>query len=96
MSGRAGASAFGNFSLINGAWFICDAEIEIGDIALISWNVVLMEAYRVAFDARPSGDGWCGRCAAAATALAAGGAPARPIRIGRHVWIGFDAACCPA
>src|SRR5262249_39231613 len=37
----------GRYSLINGARIICDAEVTLGDYALISWNVVFMDTYRV-------------------------------------------------
>lgn len=80
----------GRFCLLNGAWIICDSHVEIGDYALISWNVVLMDTYRYPTDpllrrkqleactphSNEAAPGICGR----------------PIRIGRNVWIGFD--CC--
>ena len=48
--GKQGRVAFGDFTLCNGARIVCDAEITIGDHTLISWNVVLMDTYRVPFD----------------------------------------------
>ena len=53
---RAGAGPeaqirIGEYALIHGARIICDAEIEIGPYSLISWNVVLMDSYRVPIDA---------------------------------------------
>lgn len=89
--GPRGRVSIGQYSLVNGAWFICDAKIEIGDYALISWNVVFMDAYRLPLEpvarrrelkALPHS---LGRRPAAHTM-------ARPIRIARNVWIGFD--CC--
>ena len=81
---------------MHGARIICDAAIEIGDYALISWNVVLMDSYRVPFD--PAGAP--AQLARVPRRRSRGGStaavPARPIRIGRNVWIGFEAACCPA
>jgi len=92
--GPGGRVSVGEYALVHGARIICDAEVEIGDYALISWNVVLMDTYRVPLDPverrrelervptrRP-------RCLA-------GDAPARPVRIGRNVWIGFDACVLP-
>ncbi|MBI3874557.1 MAG: acyltransferase [Verrucomicrobia bacterium] len=89
--GPRGKVSVGQYALVNGAWIICDAQVEIGDYALISWNVVLMDTYRVPFSPearrvelqqvprrklrRPLAD-----------------VPAKPIRVGRNVWIGFD--CC--
>jgi len=36
----------GAFSMLNGVAIICDEAIHIGDYALLSWNVVLMDTYR--------------------------------------------------
>jgi acetyltransferase-like isoleucine patch superfamily enzyme len=98
--GPAGQVALGEFALVHGARIICDAAVEIGAYALISWNVVLMDSYRVPFDpaerrrelervpqrrprylAIPSGYGLP--------------TEPRPVRIGRNVWIGFDACVLP-
>ena len=40
--GPRGRVTIGDFSLIHGAWFICDSQIDVGDYTLISWNVVFM------------------------------------------------------
>src|SRR5262249_27241609 len=48
--GPRGRVSLGDYALVHGARIICDAEVEIGDYALISWNVVLMDSYRVPFD----------------------------------------------
>lgn len=89
--GPRGRVHIGNYSLINGAWFICDEKIEIGDHALISWNVVFMDNYRMPLNpaARrrllkqvPGSD----------PRRVLGRTRAKPIKIGRNVWIGFD--CC--
>ena len=48
--GPHGRVSVGDFALVHGARIICDAEVEIGDYALISWNVVLMDSYRVPLD----------------------------------------------
>jgi serine acetyltransferase len=44
--GPNGFVRLGAYALVNGARIVCDAEIEIGDYALVSWDVVLMDAYR--------------------------------------------------
>jgi len=36
----------GEYALVTAARIICDAEIEIGPYALVSWDVVLMDTYR--------------------------------------------------
>jgi acetyltransferase-like isoleucine patch superfamily enzyme len=92
--GPRGRVSLGNYALVHGARIICDAEVEIGDYALISWNVVLMDTYRAPTEPaerrrelelvptrRP-------RCFDS-------NEPARPVRIGRNVWIGFDACVLP-
>ena len=92
--GPKGRVTLGDYALVHGARIICDAEVTIGDYALISWNVVLMDSYRLPAaplerrgelenapfraDRRPSLD-----------------VPARPIRIGSNVWIGFGACVLP-
>jgi acetyltransferase-like isoleucine patch superfamily enzyme len=92
--GRSAKINIGAYALVHGARMICDDEIEIGDYALISWNVVLMDSYR--FDASPTirraqlvqragGGEWLSLCPT----------KARPIRIGCKVWIGFDACVLP-
>ena len=48
--GPHGRVRLGDFALVHGARIICDDEVEIGDYALISWNVVVMDTYRVPFD----------------------------------------------
>src|SRR5213596_617472 len=45
--GPAGRVKLGDYALVHGARIICDSEIVIGDYALISWNVLLMDTYRV-------------------------------------------------
>jgi acetyltransferase-like isoleucine patch superfamily enzyme len=92
--GPRGRVSIGSFSLINGAWFICDAAIDVGDYALVSWNVVFMDSYGVSLDPaerrrqlQVSARGPNRRMPR--------GAPAKPIRIGRNVWIGFDSIVLP-
>lgn len=89
--GKQGSITIGEYSLLNGAWIICDASVEIGNHALISWNVVFMDTYRVSSDPL-------------ARRQALQQVPFRhprridmetkadPIRIHDNVWIGFD--CC--
>ena len=48
--GPRGHVRVGDYALVHGAWFICDSEIEIGNYTLISWNVVLMDTYRLPQD----------------------------------------------
>jgi acetyltransferase-like isoleucine patch superfamily enzyme len=92
--GPRGRVTLGDYALVHGARIVCDAAVEIGDYALISWNVVLMDSYRLPVDPvarrreleqlprrRPR------RCI--------GTGEASPVRIGGNVWIGFDVCVLP-
>lgn len=84
----------GAYTLMNGARIICDAEVRIGSHCLISWNVVLMDTYRVPLDPELR------RRELAAVAARhprhwSGTFEARPIHIGSNVWIGFDVCVLP-
>jgi acetyltransferase-like isoleucine patch superfamily enzyme len=88
--GRRGTVHIGSFALLNGVRVICDDRIEVGDYALIAWNVVLMDTYRLPFDVENR------RCSlrryAADRTWHEDDTAAKPIRIGNNVWVGFD--CC--
>jgi acetyltransferase-like isoleucine patch superfamily enzyme len=92
--GPSGRVTLGEYALVHGARIICDAEVSIGDHALISWNVVLMDTYRVSFDARERRSE-LELVSARPKRLACAAVPARPVRIGNNVWIGFDACVLP-
>lgn len=92
--GPAGRVSVGDYALLNGARIICDAEVEIGDYALISWNVVLMDTYRLPMDPAQRMRVLEEIPLRADRHLSAD-VPADPIRIGRNVWIGFDACILP-
>jgi acetyltransferase-like isoleucine patch superfamily enzyme len=94
--GPGGEVSLGEFALVHGARIVCDDAVEIGEYAMISWNVVLMDSYRLARDP------WLRRRQLEAVAAGAvprrlpdGGAEARPVRVGRNAWIGFDACVLP-
>jgi acetyltransferase-like isoleucine patch superfamily enzyme len=86
--GPRGVVRLGEYALVTAARIVCDAEIEIGDYALVSWDVVLMDSYRVALD--PSE-----RRRAALSGWPEEEAGARPIRLGRNCWVGFGACVLP-
>lgn len=92
--GPKGRVKLGDYALVHGARIICDSEILIGDYALISWNVVLMDTYRLAtnvtarrreLEVLPQRD----------LRIACAEVAARPISIGSNVWIGFDSCVLP-
>lgn len=92
--GTRGRVRLGECALVHGARIICDEEITVGDYALISWNVVLMDTYRVPFDARARREE-LERVPRRQPRLAAAPVTGRPIRIERNVWIGFDSCVLP-
>jgi acetyltransferase-like isoleucine patch superfamily enzyme len=89
--GAGGRVNIGKYALINGAWFICDSTITIGDHALISWNVVFMDNYRVPIDIT-SRRARLRELPFSQSRRIADCYDPRPITVGRNVWIGFD--CC--
>ena len=92
--GREGRVVVGDYVMVNGAHIICDAEVTIGAYTLISWNVVLMDSYRPhAVRSRRQGELRKVPHRVRRRALSVG--PARPIHIGRNVWIGFEACVLP-
>lgn len=92
--GSQGRVSIGEFTLMNGGRIICDAEVSIGDYCLISWNTVFMDTPRLptVVSARRNG---LAAAAAREPRRIESVTPARPIRIGRNVWIGFDACVLP-
>jgi acetyltransferase-like isoleucine patch superfamily enzyme len=92
--GPRGRVSLGDYALVHGAWIICDSEVEIGDHALISWNVVLMDTYRVPLSPQERRRE-LERAARREPRRIDASVPGRPIRIGRNVWIGFDACVLP-
>jgi len=94
--GPRGRVELGDYALVHGARIVCDAEVVIGDYALISWNVVFMDTYRLPFNAigrRKELESVPGR--AERLLLSAAAVVASPIRVERNVWIGFDACILP-
>jgi acetyltransferase-like isoleucine patch superfamily enzyme len=92
--GPGGCVTLGKYALVQGARIICDGNVAIGDYAMISWKVLIMDSYRwppsaivrrgllqeiARNDARPVPHE----------------TPARDIDIGRNVWIGFEACLLP-
>ena len=92
--GPTGRVKLGDYALVHGARIICDSEILIGNHALISWNVVLMDTYR-----------WPADALARRRELellphrqhrvAAANVAARPVHVGPNVWIGFESCVLP-
>jgi len=85
--GPRGVVRLGEFALVTAARIICDAEVEIGPYALVSWEVVIMDSYRVPIDPAERR-----RFLQGESALETG---ARPIRLGRNSWVGFGVTVLP-
>ena len=92
--GPNGRVKLGEYALVHGARIICDSEISIGDYALISWNVVLMDTYRVPMDASRRREE-LKLVPAREPRLASASVESKPIHIERNVWIGFDSCVLP-
>ena len=92
--GRQGRVTLGDYALVHGARIICDAEVSIADYALISWNVVLMDSYRVPLEPQARREAVRRVPESVPRHLPAAG-PVRPVRIGRGAWIGFDSCVLP-
>jgi carbonic anhydrase/acetyltransferase-like protein (isoleucine patch superfamily) len=92
--GPQGRVRLGAYALVHGARIICDSQVTIGDYALISWNVVLMDTYRVPTDATERRRE-LELVPTRVPRLASASVEAKPITIERNVWIGFDTCVLP-
>jgi acetyltransferase-like isoleucine patch superfamily enzyme len=92
--GAEGEVSLGDYALVHGARVICDASIEIGSYALISWNVVLMDSYRLPTEATRRRK-ILRQVSGMPTRFIAGKTVPQPIKIGANVWIGFDSCVLP-
>lgn len=89
--GANGRVSIGDYTLLNGARIVCDAEIIIEDYVLVSWNVLLMDSYRAPVDPDARRE-LVKRLPGSPLRRFDPYGPAQPIRIGRAAWLGFD--CC--
>jgi carbonic anhydrase/acetyltransferase-like protein (isoleucine patch superfamily) len=92
--GPSGRVRLGEYALVHGARIICDSLVEIGDHAMLSWNVLLMDSYRTprAPEARRALLREIG--ASSARGLPPDHSP-RPVIVGPNTWIGFDSCVLP-
>ncbi|WP_242053899.1 acyltransferase [Nostoc sp. FACHB-888] len=84
----------GEYALIHGARIVCDAELKIGNYALISWQVVLMDTYRLPFDIAKRRK-ILERALCQLSQFSNADVPVQPIWIQDNVWIGFDSCILP-
>jgi acetyltransferase-like isoleucine patch superfamily enzyme len=92
--GRQGSVAIGDYALVHGARIVCDDRVIIEDYALLSWNVVLMDSYRVPFEPEARRE-IVRRVPLMQPRRLPPAGPARPLRIGRGAWLGFDSCIMP-
>jgi acetyltransferase-like isoleucine patch superfamily enzyme len=92
--GQDARMKIGSFVLMNGARIICDSEITVGDHCLISWNVVLMDTYRLPLDPIER-RAELQKVPNLSPRRTSAEARAQPIHIGPNVWIGFDSCVLP-
>jgi carbonic anhydrase/acetyltransferase-like protein (isoleucine patch superfamily) len=92
--GPDGRVSLGDYALVHGARIVCEAEITIEEYALISWNVVLMDSYRVPVDPDARRE-VVRRVPLVTPRRIAPALPGRPIRVGRASWIGLDSCVMP-
>lgn len=92
--GVNGHVSIGDYSLLHGIWMICDSQISIGNYALISWNVVFMDTYRVTKNPVQRRKELM-RVPFNSSRRADMKLPGKPIEIEDNVWIGFDSCILP-
>jgi acetyltransferase-like isoleucine patch superfamily enzyme len=93
--GPRGRVTVGRCTMINVSWIICDAEIDIGDHVLISWNAVLMDNHRLSPDPLTRREQLRRMWREQIEPDDLDGDAVRPIRIGNAVWIGFESIVLP-
>jgi acetyltransferase-like isoleucine patch superfamily enzyme len=92
--GPNGRVSIGDYVLLNGAMIICDAAVEIGDYALISWNVVFMDNYRLPWNATERRSE-LERVPRRNPRRIDSRTEANPVRVAANVWIGFNTCILP-
>jgi acetyltransferase-like isoleucine patch superfamily enzyme len=92
--GEHGAVEIGAYAMLNGARLVCESRIEIGAYAAISWNVMIMDSYRVPSDPERRRE-LAVRSHGPLHRLLDPHAPAQPVRLRDNVWLGFDVCVLP-
>jgi acetyltransferase-like isoleucine patch superfamily enzyme len=92
--GERGVVKVGPFAMLNGVRLVCESRIEIGAYAAISWNVMLMDSYRLPTDLTRR-RAWVEHARGPVHALVDPDAPTQPICLRDNVWLGFDVCVLP-
>jgi galactoside O-acetyltransferase len=85
----------GEFTLINGAWFLADRLITVGHHTLVSWDVVIMDTAQWARDSRTRREQTEQIALSFDRLPPATDVQAQPVAIGNNVWIGFGSVIMP-
>lgn len=92
--GPEGSVEIGDYAMLNSVEVICESHISVGAYTLVSWNVVLMDSYRVprgAGERRIYLDAFLERGEISRELWE----PPKPIAIGTNVWLGHDVVVLP-
>jgi len=89
--GKRGHVRLGDYSSMTGGRIICDDEIRIGNYCLISWNVIIMDTYRLPLDALSRRAVLEQVAVSKERIIPPSYEVPRPVHIDDNVWIGFDA-----
>ena len=92
--GARGVVSVGPFAMLNGVRLVCESRIEIGAYAAISWNVVIMDSYRLPRDPS-SRRALIERAGVPLHQLVDPALAAQPVVLHDNVWLGFDVCVLP-
>lgn len=92
--GQKGRVSVGDYALLNGVWIICDTEVIIGDYALFSWNIMIMDSYRTPSSPEKRRD-MLHRISGQESMVPYEDGSAQPVHIGSNVWLGFGVCILP-
>src|SRR4051812_40347400 len=93
--GKRGRLKLGRCALVPAVFIMCDELVEIGDYALISWNVVIMDTHRVPLSPEARRREILRVPTRSPRLFADNCGETKPVRIGNNVWIGFDSVILP-
>jgi acetyltransferase-like isoleucine patch superfamily enzyme len=92
--GPHGRVTVGECAMLNGVYVVCDASVDIGAFATISWNVVFMDNYRMPVSPAARREVLRQRVRERAPQPKAA-VETRPVLLRDNVWIGFDVCVLP-
>jgi acetyltransferase-like isoleucine patch superfamily enzyme len=92
--GPGGSVNIGRYCILTAPQIMADGHIEIGDYALIGWNVIIMDSYRFALDPDER------REQVRQIPSRPGRVPdfvgtVQPVSIGSNAWVSFDVVVMP-